>query len=122
MTCPADSEAPPWPVANPSGEIAGLVADYAKALESRDVSALRRVYPDLSASQVRNFEDFFRNIRMLRTTLAMTNLQIDGATAEARLAGAYDFVTSTGQSEHQPVALNAVFRKDSGGWRIASIK
>ena len=110
------------PVANPSGEIASLVADYAKALESRDVSALRRVYPDLSASQVRNFEDFFRNIRMLRTTLVLTNLQIDGATAEARLAGAYDFVTSTGQSEHQPVALNAVFRKDSGGWRIASIK
>ncbi len=110
------------PVGNPSGEISGLVADYAKALETRDVSALRRVYPDMSASQVRNFEDFFRSIRTLRTTLAMSNLQIDGATAEARLVGAYDFVTSTGQSEHQPVALNAVFRKDSGGWRIASIK
>ena len=120
MPPPAQPTAPP--ASNATSEIATLVADYAKALDARDVAALRRVYPEMTPSQLRSFEDFFRSARTLHATFSMSNLQVEGASAEARLVGAYDFVTSTGQSEHQPLTLNAVFRKDANGWRIASIR
>ncbi|MEO8333950.1 MAG: serine/threonine-protein kinase [bacterium] len=122
---PVQVQAPPTPaqpVGNPSAEIAAVIAQYAKAIESRDVAELKRVYPAMSASQANAFDDFFKNVRSLRAAFAVSALQVDGSTADAKLNGTYDFVTSTGRNEHQPLTLQASLRKDGGNWRIVSIK
>lgn len=121
-TAPPPVQAPPQPAANPSAEIAALIAQYARAIESRDVGELKRAYPAMSASQSSAFEEFFKSVRSLRATFAVSSLQVDGATADAKLNGTYDFVTSNGRSEHQPLTLQASLRKDGGNWRIVSIK
>jgi hypothetical protein len=119
---PPVQPAPSQPVSNPSAEIANVVAQYEKAIESRDVGELKRLYPGMSASQAISFEDFFRSVRSIRATFSVSSLQVDGTSADAKLTGAYDYVTSNGRSEHQPLTLQAVLRKDGSGWRFASIK
>ena len=99
-----------------------VVARYARAIESRDVSELRQLYPAMSAAQASSFDDFFRSVRSLRATFSVTSLQVEGATADARLSGAYDFITSNGRNEHQPLTLTAALRRDGGTWRFVSIR
>jgi hypothetical protein len=116
-------QAPPTqPASNPSAEIAAVVAQYARAIESRDVSELKRLYPSMSASQASSFDDFFKSVRSVRATFSVSSLQVDGSSADAKLDGGYDFVTSNGRSQHQPLTLQASLRKDGGNWRFVSIK
>ena len=76
----------------------------------------------MSAAQASSFDDFFRSVRSLRATFSVTSLQVEGATADARLSGAYDFITSNGRNEHQPLTLTAALRRDGGTWRFVSIR
>ncbi|MEO5818513.1 MAG: serine/threonine-protein kinase [Gemmatimonadaceae bacterium] len=116
-------QAPPaQPASNPSAEIAAIVAQYAKAIEARDVGELKRLYPGMSASQANAFDDFFKSVRSVRAVFSVSGLQVDGSTADAKLNGTYDFVTSSGRNEHQPLTLQASLRKDGGTWRFVSIK
>jgi eukaryotic-like serine/threonine-protein kinase len=114
--------APPQANTNATADIAAAVADYARAIEARDIAALRRVYPGMTPSQQSAFEDFFRSVRTLRAGFTTSNLQVDGNTAEARLSGTYDFVTGTGQTEHQPLTLQATLKREASGWRFVSIR
>ncbi|MDB4892886.1 MAG: protein kinase [Gemmatimonadetes bacterium] len=114
--------APSQPASNPSAEIAGVVAQYARAIESRDVGELKRLYPAMSASQANAFEEFFKSVRSVRASFSVSGLQVDGSTADAKLSGTYDFVTSNGRNEHQPLTLQASLRKDGSSWRFVSIK
>jgi serine/threonine protein kinase len=119
---PPVQTAPAQPASNPSAEIAAVVAQYARAVESRDVGELKRLYPAMSASQASSFEEFFRSVRSVRAAFSMSGLQVEGSTADAKLIGTYDFVTSNGRNEHQPLTLQASLRKDGNSWRFVSIK
>jgi serine/threonine protein kinase len=122
-SAPPPVQAPPaQPAANPSAEIAAIVAQYARAIESRDVGELKRLYPGMSASQANAFDDFFKSVRSVRAGFSVSGLQVDGSTADAKLNGTYDFVTSNGRNEHQPLTLQASLRKDGSNWRFVSIK
>lgn len=110
------------PTGNPSAEIGAVVSQYARAIESQDVGELRRVYPSMSAAQASSFEEFFRSVRSIRAAFTVSSLQVEGASAEVKLSGTYDFVTSTGRNEHQPLTLQAVLRKEGSTWRFVSIK
>jgi serine/threonine-protein kinase len=113
---------PAQPVGNPSAEIAAVVERYAKAIESRDVGELKRVYPGMSASEASNWDDFFRRVRSIRATFSMSNLLVDGSSADARLHGTYEYVGSNGRTENIALTLQATLRKDGGDWRFVSIK
>ena len=52
----------------------------------------------------------------------VSGLQVEGNAAEAKLNGTYDFVTSSGRSEHQPLTLQVALRKDGATWRFLSIR
>ncbi len=123
VTAPIVSAAPPTaPVGNPSRDIAALVADYAHAIESRDIGKLRRLYPEMSSTQANAFDDFFKSVRSIKATLGMSNLQVEGASAEGTLTGAYDFVTAKGRDQHQPLSLQATVKRDGNGWHFVSIR
>lgn len=106
---------------NPAASIASVIAAYARALESREIAQLRRVYPAMSASQRRAFEDFFRATRSLQANLAVSSLRADGAEAEADVTGTYIYVTSAGASERQPVKFRASLRRDGAVWTLTAV-
>jgi tRNA A-37 threonylcarbamoyl transferase component Bud32 len=103
--------------------IGALISSYGRAIEARDVSAIRRLYPSITAAQQRDWQQFFGAVQSIRATLAITQLDITGATADARVSGTYRYEnTSTRRSEEQPVSFRASLQRDGATWRIASIK
>ncbi|HEY4735183.1 MAG TPA: protein kinase [Gemmatimonadaceae bacterium] len=111
--------APPAPNAS---DVGPAVQAYARAIESRDVGAVRRAYPGLTSGQQRGFEDFFQSTRSINVTFRVTSVEVTGSSADARLVGAYEYVTTTGQSKRDPVSLTATLRHDGGQWRLVSIR
>ncbi|HWJ23066.1 MAG TPA: hypothetical protein VNS52_12000, partial [Gemmatimonadaceae bacterium] len=110
------------PARNASVDIAAAVAAYARAIESRDIAAVRRAYPGMSDEQQRGFEQFFAAARALRVSFTVSGLDVSGPTAEANLVGAYDYVAE-GKTEHQPVTFRAALRRDAEGtWRLMSVR
>jgi ketosteroid isomerase-like protein len=105
-----------------SVEIAALVLEYARAIESRDMSRIKALYPSITAAQQRGFEQFFSSVRGLRASLATASPSVDGNTAAAQVTGAYEFTDAAGKPQRQPVAFRATFRSDNGRWLIASVR
>jgi hypothetical protein len=99
-----------------------VVASYARAIESRDIAELRRAYPGMTPAQRSAFEAFFRETRSLQATLAVSDLQVDGSTAEARLSGTYQYVTTTGATESRPVSFRATLTQDGGAWKLMTVR
>ena len=106
---------------NVSEQVGSIIAAYARALESLDLNELRRVYPAMSAEQRGAFADFFRSIRTLKATLGVAGVQVDGASAEAQVKGAFDYVTTSGATEHRNVSFVGTFRREHGAWTLAAV-
>ena len=102
--------------------IAAVVAEYARAIEARDLAAIRSVYPTISEQQQRGFQQFFQSVRSITARLTASPPQGDGNTATARVSGAYDYVDAAGKPQRQAVSFTATFRRDGTRWRIVSTR
>jgi len=122
VSAPAPSATPPPKPVNPSVEIDAVVAAYARAIESRDVLEVRRAYPGASSAQLNGFDEFFKTLRSMRVSFTVSGLDVRGDVADARLIGAYDYVTNGGKSERQPLNIQASFRRDGAGWKLISVR
>jgi serine/threonine-protein kinase len=112
----------PDPKPDPRDEINGLVASYARAIESRDIGAVRRAYPGISSEQARGFEQFFQSARNINVTFRVSGLDVNGNSADARLVGTYQYTGSDGKSERQPVSFSASFKNDGSNWRLTAVR
>jgi serine/threonine-protein kinase len=119
---PVSKTAEPEPVPAPREEIATTVAAYARAIESRDIGAVRRVYPGITSDQARGFEQFFQSARNINVTFRVTDVATHDNSADARLVGTYAYITSEGKTERQPVSFSASLRYDNGAWRLTSVR
>jgi serine/threonine-protein kinase len=119
---PPAPTSPPKVATNPAPEINAVLGSYARAIESRDIAELRRVYPGMTADQRRAFEDFFRSTRSLRANLATSDLQVDGSTAEARLSGTYEYVTTAGATERRNVSFRVTLRHEGDAWKLMVVR
>ena len=108
--------------ASAPAEISTVVDAYARAIESRDMAELRRVYATITGAQASAFSDFFKSTRDLHATLAVKGLQVDGNRATGHVAGTYEFTTSAGRDQRQPVSFDAEFRHDAGGWKLVVVR
>jgi eukaryotic-like serine/threonine-protein kinase len=113
---------PPVVAVNPAAEIESAVVAYAKAIESRDINEVRRAYPGITAAQASGFEQFFASVRSLKAAFSLSSLDVNGATADGKLTGTYDYLTGNGKSERQAVSFQASFRRDGAGWKLASVR
>ncbi len=110
------------PKPDPRDEINGVVGAYARAIESRDIGAVRRAYPGISSDQARGFEQFFQSARNINVTFRVSGLDVSGNSADARLVGTYEYTGSDGKGQRQPVSFNATFRNDGGSWRLTAVR
>ena len=77
----------------------------------------------LSPRQARDWEDFFAGVGAIEVELNVTDLQVTGDAAAARLAGVYVFQNpSTHRTQRESVAFEAQLRREGDRWRIASLR
>jgi hypothetical protein len=109
--------------ADPRPEIRRVVADYAGAIESRNVGNIQRLYPGMTPVQERGWDQFFQLVREVKAQLDLTQLNTSGGTAKAQIRGSYTYLnSSTGRTERQPVSFQATLHKTESGWRISEVR
>jgi len=120
---PKESPAPPAPKAATVSDLSPVVEAYARALESKDINSVRRIYPSISGVQQRNLLAFFQIARDLNVTFRIEDLSSTTTSAEATLAGRYDYVnSSTNDEKHVPVSFAASFQRDGNAWRLTALR
>ncbi|HEX7122508.1 MAG TPA: hypothetical protein VF178_09090, partial [Gemmatimonadaceae bacterium] len=115
---------PSRPVRAPEAraEIDDAIAAFGAALESRDLSRLRRAYPGMTVAQAQEWGAFFLKARNLTVRLNVTAMDRAGLRVNATVDGTYDYDDiNTGQGMHQAVSLQATLERGSSGWRLMSI-
>ena len=111
------------PPADPRVEIKALIADYARALESRDLAEVRRVYPGLTSTEQATFSQFFESVTDLKAGLTINRLIIAGGSADVFVSGVYEYRdTKTGRSRRDTTTFRATLVQDSTGWHLTSIR
>jgi predicted Ser/Thr protein kinase len=118
---PSPPKVAPEPV-NPRPAIAAIIAEYGRAIGTREVAEVRRVYPGMTAQQQARWESFFASVRSLTATFEIASLDVDGDSAAARITGMYEYVSRTGRTERQPVAHQATLQRDGDRWRLQTIR
>ena len=111
------------PPADPRVEIKALIGDYARALESRDLAEIRRVYPGLTSAEQATFAQFFESVSDLKAGLTINRLIIAGSSADAFVSGVYEYRdTRTGRGRRDTTTFRATLVQDSTGWHLSAIR
>ncbi len=122
-TPPKQESPPPAPAAPTAADIAPAVEALSRAIESKDIGAIRRVYPGLTGDQQRRFEQFFQAARTINASFRVANVAASGASAaDAQLVGTYEYVTTAGKTERQPVTFAVTLGRDGHTWRLTSMR
>jgi eukaryotic-like serine/threonine-protein kinase len=116
------ASAPPPPKAATAGDLTPIVEAYARAIESKSVSDMRRIYPGMSASQQRGWQDFFQRARNINVTLRIEDLSGTTTSAEATLAGRLDYVSADNDTKRDNLNFAATFQRDGGSWRLVALR
>jgi hypothetical protein len=103
--------------------MAPAVEAFARAIESKDIGAVRRVCPGLTSDQQRRYEQFFEGARTINASLRVANISASSASAaDAQLVGVYEYVTVAGKTEHLPVSFAVSLRQEGRTWHLTSLR
>ena len=91
---------------------------YADAYRTRDIAAVRKVLPSLSAQQLRGLEKDLSNYRSYSVEVASPRISIDHDTATASCQVTRSFVTRNGVAGGHTVATTFHLKKIDGSWVI----
>jgi serine/threonine protein kinase len=117
---PAPAPAPP---SDPTPQIRETIAAYGRALESRDVNALRRLYPQITASQAQAWQDLFDNARNIQADLRPGQIDVNGDQADVAVSGTLSYQnTNTRRQERNPTTFRARLMRSGGAWVITAIQ
>jgi hypothetical protein len=93
-----------------------------QAVASRDVEAVRRVYPNLTSEEHDQWMQFFRSTDGIIPTLRIDSLVARGNRADVLIRGIYDYVPAKGtKRKREPVEYRATFEQKNGAWRLTAI-
>ena len=118
-TVPAQPAAPSPPT---TADIAPVIEAYARAIESKDIGAVRRANPGLTSSQQSRLEDFFQSARSINARLRISTFDPSPNSAEAHVVGSYEYTDSGGRLQTIPVSFSATVRREGSGWRLTSVR
>ena len=114
---------PPPPPVDQKPQIRDLIAAYGRALESRDVNALRRLYPQITASQAQAWQDLFDNARDIHADLRPGQIDVSGDQADVAVSGTLSYQnTNTRRQERNPTAFRARLTRSGAAWVITAIQ
>jgi hypothetical protein len=106
-----------------------VVASYARAIEQRDTSLIRRAFPgagsELMSRWQATFDDARGPIAMTGGTVEILDTPRDAAGSQVHARAKYlaRLSSKAARSEQSfPVSFTAVLQRDGGAWRITSIR
>ena len=103
--------------------IDAVIQRYARALETKQLSEVRAVYPGMRPEQETHFTQTLRTLEQLRVVLRIGSLGVVGDEATAAISGTYDFYSPENRrTEHLPVNFTATLDRGTNGWQIRSIR
>lgn len=110
---------PPAPPLSATGEVAirRLIADYGRAIESKDVALFKAVKPNLTPDEEKRLQESFKAIKSQQVGITIDAVQVDGAQATVK-------VTRQDTINGKAVKpIQQVFRlgQAGGGWVIQAI-
>ena len=119
------------PVARPAGPtevesraaVTGLIEAYRTAFESRDLAAVRRAYPAMTAQQEESWGGFFESVRDLAVTFDSPVVTLDGMTASATVHAQWQFRTNQTVTREFDQVFSFEYRDGAWvmtGWRSPS--
>jgi ketosteroid isomerase-like protein len=101
-------------------QIAKVIQAYAAALEAKDVTAIRKIFPGLTSERDKQLRESLPNLKGLRVRLNVTDVQLGGDGATAVVTGDWDF-TLDGKKTALP-ANNTYTLARRGDWLITDIR
>lgn len=98
-----------------------LLSEFTHAIEARDTTKMRIVYPSMSDLQKHRWETFFDANITFRNAMTMHGVAVYGDTAQASVAGSY-YIVQNGAQHRIPVKFDVAFGRGFDGWIIRSMK
>jgi hypothetical protein len=98
-----------------------LVANYARAIESKDVALFRTIKPNLSAQEERRLRDGFRDVTSQRVTLTVLSIAHRGDEASVSLRRR-DVILAGGRQQTAESQQSLRVSRTNGGWVITEIR
>jgi len=98
-------------------EIRRVIAEYARAIEGKDLALFRAVKPNLSGDEEKRLQDAFKGIKSQQVGITIDSIQVEGAQATVRVSR-QDIING------RPMrAVHQTFRLVQGGpgWTIQTI-
>jgi tetratricopeptide (TPR) repeat protein len=74
----------PAPSRSPEAEVRRVIAEYARAMQGRDLALYRTLKPDLSAEDEGRLREAFKNMKTERVGITVESVEIDGDRATVR--------------------------------------
>jgi hypothetical protein len=105
----------PAPV-NEEPAIRRVIADYERAIETRDLALFRTVKPNLSGQEERTLRATFAQVKSHEIEMALGPIEVDGTQARVRLSR-HDLIDGKPFNFQQTLVLG----KDAGVWTIREI-
>jgi hypothetical protein len=90
-------------------------------VQSRDLTAVRRIAPGLTPQALQGWRDFFQEVRDLRVSHQVRHVEVRGESAQADVTFTYDFVEN-GKNVSHAVSFRATLERGADGWRITAIQ
>jgi serine/threonine-protein kinase len=120
---------PPKSEAELRTEIQTVLSSYVRAIEQRDTSLIRRVFPNAGNEVMTRWQTTFDDAR---GPITMSGGSVDildaprdavGSQVQVRARYSAHLASKAARSEQSfPVAFTAVVQRDPGGWHIATIR
>lgn len=102
---------------SPEQAVREVLADYGRALESRDLGLFKSVMPGLTREKERQVREAFRDMGKLRVSLVVQSVEIMGARATARVSRR-DILDGKARP---PILATFTLAQKDGVWAIESI-
>jgi hypothetical protein len=127
-TAPAPAPPPP-PAASPAHTeenavpaIQAILARYRAALESRDIGALKRIWPALSGRQEDAIRNEFEHSRAIAVDLDAVDIRPAGSGATVTCRRNYAVTTADGQTLRTATRMFVTLSRRDGAWSIEAIR
>ena len=102
--------------------MAAVIDRYTSALQQRDLSALKAVWPTLAGAQQSAIESEFNNARSITVQFVDPKIDVSGSTATVTGVRRYGLQTRDGQQLRTETNTTLVLRQSANGWHIESVR
>jgi eukaryotic-like serine/threonine-protein kinase len=113
---------PAVPTEDPADAVRAVLTKYQLAIESRDLDALRRIWPGLAGRQEEAMRAEFERARAIGVRLDGVTVKIAGGVATASCRRDYSVTTGDGQTLKTTTDMTMTLSRRNGAWTIDAVR